>query len=135
MPRRRQLTPLTLTLQVLFAVTARAEPAGLTIGLVGISNTPPLELGCVPKDQPAMPSVCELAQLRVDHRRFELATNLACRHGSAVYATSPQLVDFLQKQTTVTLHASGIDTGQPVTLECQIKHTRRTQTEGIQPHS
>ena len=135
MPRRQQLTPLTLTLQLLFAVTACAEPAGLTIGLIGISNRPPLELGCVPKDQPSIPSVCELAQLRVDHGSFELTNNLACRHRSAVYATSPQLVDFLQKRTTVTLHASGIETGETMILECQIKHTRRTQTEGIQPHN
>ena len=105
------------------------------IGLIGISNRPPLELGCVPKDQPSIPSVCELAQLRVDHRSFELTNNLVCRHRSAVYATSPQLIDLLQKRTTATLHASGIDTRETMILECQIKHTRRTQTEGIQPHN
>ena len=135
MSRRRQLTRLTLWLQCLFAVTACADPERISVGLIGISSAPPLELSCIPKNLPSGTDICDLVRLSIKPSQSEPGIQLACGDRSVAYATSHRMVNLLRDKTEVTLQAQGSDANNQVNLECYVVETQQTQTFGIRPHN
>ena len=135
MSRRRQLTRLTLWLQCLFAVIACAEPEQISIGLIGLSNSPPLELNCIAKNPLPDGDICDLTHLSVGQNQFELSAISACGAKSADYATSHQLVNFLRKQPIATLYVTGPTADKLKSLKCHINQTTQNTIYDIQPHN
>ena len=135
MIRQKQLMRLALGPLTLVAFIARAEPERLTIGLVGISSEPPLEMSCTSKDVWSDDDICDFTHLTIEQNQATLDQRLACEYRSAIYATTHKLLDFLRNKTSVRMLAKSAGSDQLLTLECQINHTRPTQTEGIQPHN
>jgi hypothetical protein len=133
--RQKQLVRLALGPLTLVAFIARAEPERLTIGLVGISSEPPLEMSCTPKVLWSNTDICGLTHLTIEQNKATLDQRLGCEYRSAIYATTHKLLDFLRNKTSVSMLARSAGSDQSLTLECQINYTRPTQTEGIQPHN